>query len=295
MAADGGLETVLAGLAFPECLRWRDGALWFSDIAAGRVHRWCEAEGGALQTVVEGLDRPAGLGWLPGGELLIVEGGARRLLRLDGSLLVEHADLAGHAEQPCNDMVVDALGRAWVGHWGFDYAAGESPRPASLLRVDPDGHVAVAADGLAFPNGCAITSDGRMLIVAETFAARLTAFDIGEDGALTGRREWAALKPASADGLCLDAGGAVWVASPTSGEVMQVQPGGSVGERLRCVEQPLAVALGGADRRMLYIGSSHLFDRVDGRLAFTPPGLLRAERRGRIERVRVAVPGTGLP
>lgn len=284
---------VAGGLAFPECPRWRDGALWFSDIATGTVHRL--RNNGSVETIVGSIDRAAGLGWLPNGELLIAAGTERRLLRHDGLAVALHADLSGLAEHCCNDMLVDTRGRAWVGNWGFDYAAGETPRPASLLRVDADGSVHVAAGELMFPNGMAITPDGGTLIVAETFAARLTAFTIAPDGTLSDRRVWAALRPATADGICLDAAGAVWLASPTTGEVLRVLEGGAVTQRIVAPEQPLAVVLGGPDRRTLYIASSHLFDRVEGRTAFTGREQLRKQRRGRIDSVQVEVAGAGWP
>jgi sugar lactone lactonase YvrE len=292
IAADR-LELLAQGLAFPEGPRWRADALWFSDIHAGRVLRL--GEGAAPVAVAEGLDRPSGLGWLTDGQLLIVEGGARRLLRHDGDALAVHADLAALAEQCCNDMVVGPDGRAWVGNWGFDFIGGEAPRPASLVAVDPDGRARVAAVDLRFPNGSAITPDGRTLLVAETFAARVSAFDIGADGVLSNCRTWARLAPDTADGIALDAEGALWVASPTTRSVIRVRAGGTVTHRVALPEHALAVALGGADRRTLFVACAHLFDETASGRRFVTPARSRALASGKLRRLRVDVPGAGWP
>jgi sugar lactone lactonase YvrE len=198
---------------------------------------------------------------------------------------VTHADLSGFTASPCNDMVVDARGRAYVGNFGFDFEHGEKPRATCLLRVDPDGSAAVAAEEMRFPNGSVITPDGRTLIVGESFGACLTGFTIGADGALSGRREWARLEGAVPDGICLDAENAVWVAWPVSNEVLRVREGGAVAERIPVGRQAIACMLGGPDRRTLFVLSA---DTVHGTEA-------RRLRSARVDAARVAVPGAGLP
>ena len=220
------------GLYFGECPRWHDGRLWYSDFYDHAVHAL--APDGADERVVEVPGQPAGLGWMPDGSLLIVSMLDRRVLRLglDGAL-AEHADLREWAPFHCNDMVVDAAGRAYVGNFGYDVfalLAGEpvEPRPTVLIRIDPDGQVSVAADDLEFPNGTVITPDGRRLIVAESGGLRLSAFDISADGELSNRRVWADLEPHQIrpDGICLDASGAVWVASPAGMAAVAGRRGG---------------------------------------------------------------------
>jgi len=160
----------------------------------------------------------------------------------------------------------------------------EPLRPASLARVDPDGSVHEVAGELMLPNGTVITPDGRTLIVAETAAARLTAFDIAPDGSLSNRRVWALLA-ASADGICLDVEGAIWVASPRTDELLRVVEGGAVLQRIQTERSPKACMLGGDDRRTLYVTTA----------GSVVPEECRAMRSGRIEAVRVEVPGAGLP
>ena len=223
-------KVLLDGLAFPEGPRWRDGRLWFSDM---HYHRVVAVDpDGRSETIAEVPNRPSGLGWLPDGRMLVVSMTDRRLLRLEDSKLVPHAELGAFATFHTNDMVVDAQGRAYVGNFGFDLDAQETPKPAALLRVDPDGTASLAADELMFPNGTVITPDGRTLIVGESFGARLTAFDLADDGSLSNRRVWAAVERAVSDGICLDAEGAIWVASPTSAEVLRVREGGEVTHRV---------------------------------------------------------------
>jgi sugar lactone lactonase YvrE len=287
------LETkvLLDGLDFPESPRWHDGKLWFSDQGTGRVMT-VDLDGDA-ETIVEVPGSPSGLGWLPDGRLLVVSMTDRRLLRLDPGGLVEVADLSELASFHCNDMVVDRQGRAYIGNFGFDLAGQELPKLAEIVLVTSDGAARVVADEMAFPNGTVITPDGRTLIVAESAAARLTAFDIEPDGSLTRRRIWAQFDERGfeslidfertiPDGICLDAEGAIWVASPGgSAEVLRVREGGEVTHRVRVATQPFACMLGGPERRTLFVLTS-----IYGTQATT---------KGRIEMVQVDVPGAGLP
>jgi sugar lactone lactonase YvrE len=240
---------------------------------------------GNAETIVEVPNRPSGLGWLPDGRLLVVSMTDRKILRLDANGLVEHADLFDVSSFHCNDMVVDSKGRAYVGNFGFDSSGQADFKMAELVMADPKGSVTVVADGLAFPNGTVITPDGGTLIVAETYGQRLTAFDVGPDGLLSGRREWAPLQGAVPDGICLDIEGAIWVASPTSSEVLRVLAGGEVTHRLPVSTNAYACMLGGPDRRTLFVCTAESSDRDE----------TRARASGRIEFAGVEVPGTGLP
>ncbi len=271
--------TLVEGLAFAEAPRWHGGCLWFSDFYTRQVSR--VGADGACEPVFEVEGRPSGLGWLPDGRMLVVSMTDRRLLRRDGERLVTVAELAPLAPFDCNDLLVDRHGRAYVGNFGFDLLGKAPLQPTVLIMVTPDGQARVVADDLLFPNGCVLADDGKTLIVAETFGKRLTAFDVAADGSLSGRRVWADLGEASPDGICIDAEGAVWVASPPTSEFLRVRAGGEVTDRVRVANQAIACALGGADGRTLFM--------VTGRLA--KPARALAERVGRIETLQVAVPG----
>jgi sugar lactone lactonase YvrE len=286
MSADLVLEPFLGGLAFPESPRWHDGALWFSDFYDHRVCR-VTADGRA-ETVAEVPGQPSGLGWLPDGRLLVVSMNDRRLLRLDGESLVEAAALSALAPAPCNDMLVDARGRAYIGNFGFDLQRRAPFAPTSLILVTPDGGARTVADDLHFPNGMVLTPDARTLIVAESYGQRLSAFDVMDDGTLERRRTWAQLegKGVAPDGICLDAQGAVWLASPVSREVLRVREGGQVTHRIPTTNQAVACMLGGADRKTLFVLTAWVM---------VTPEQSRAERSGMIHAARVEVAGTGLP
>jgi sugar lactone lactonase YvrE len=281
MAAAGSrAEVVFEGVDFGEGPRWRDGRLWFSDFFQHAV-RALDPVTDAAEVVATVPGRPSGLGWLPDGRLLVVSMTDRRLLRQepDGAL-VEHADLSGVATFHTNDMVVDAVGRAYVGNFGFDLDAGGPMTTAALALVQPDGTVEVAADDLSFPNGAVITPDGRTLILAETLASRLTAFTIDADGRLSDRRHWADAPGAFPDGICLDADGAVWYADPGAPRAVRVTEGGTPDAEVTTTQPCFACALGGPDGHDLYLltaPSSH-HDVVAGAGA------------GRVERALVAIP-----
>src|SRR5262245_45429069 len=275
---------LLDGLAFPEGPRWHDGRLWFSDQHDKRVVAM-DPEGTA-ETIVDVPQQPSGLGWLPDGQMLVVSMLDRRLLRLEGGTLVEHADLSALAPGSCNDMVVDDNGRAYVGNFGFDMYAGAKPAETCVIAVEPDGTARVAAEALGFPNGSVITPDGATLLVGESTAARISAFDIAADGTLSNRRTWAKLEGATVDGMCLDAEGMIWAACPFTGRVLRIREGGDVVDEVKGTHPgAFACMLGGADRTTLFVctAPTHVPDEA------------RAAHGGRIEAVDVDVPGAGRP
>jgi sugar lactone lactonase YvrE len=277
---------VLDGLVFPEGPRWRDGRLVFSDMHDQRVVS-LDLASGAHETVCTVPNQPSGIGWLPDGRMLVVSMTDRRVLRLepDGAL-VEHVDLSELAPYHCNDMVVDEQGRAYVGNFGFEiFAEPITPRTTTLVRVDPDGTAVVAADDLQFPNGMVITADGRTLVVGESMGARLTAFDVADDGSLSNRRTWATLDGHLPDGICLDAEGAIWVACPASGDAVRVLAGGEVTDVVEVSHTAYACMLAGPDRTTLAVcvaPDAH-------------PEVVKAKRSATIEVATVDVPGAGLP
>ena len=247
---------LLDGLVFPESPRWHDDRLWFSDMYACQVMSVGNDGVARIEAGVE--HQPSGLGWLPDGRMLVVSMHDCRLLRHDPQGLSVVAELGDMADYHCNDMVVDRLGRAYIGNFGFGFLGKAPVKPTVLILVTPDGRKRVVAEDLLFPNGSVITPGGDTLIVAESFARRLTAFTIAPDGSLSGRRVWAQLHGASADGICLDAEGAVWVASPVSAEVLRVLEGGAITHRIAVATQGIACMLGGADRQtcLLYTSPS---------------------------------------
>src|SRR4051812_31970625 len=181
-------KVLIDGLMFPEGPRWHDGRLYYSDMAAREVAA-IDMQG-QREVIARVPNRPSGLGALRDGSWLIVSMADRKLLKFTRGELQPFADLSPFAGGDCNDMVVDAQGRAYVGNFGFDFSAGGEFKPTCLALVTPDGKVQKVADEMLFPNGMAITPDGRTLIAAESYGLRLTAFDIAADGSLSGRRLW---------------------------------------------------------------------------------------------------------
>ena len=263
------LSTLFEGGYFFEGPRWRDGRWWVSDFY-GHLVRAIDP-GGAAEEVLEVEQQPSGLGWMPDGSLLVVSMRDHRVLRRspDGEVTV-HADISEHCGGHANDMVVDQRGRAYVGNFGFDLMGGGDPATTNLVRVDPDGSVAVAAEDLMFPNGTVITPDGGTLIVGETAGARYTAFTIDDDGGLSDRRVWAQLAPTpeiapleemipkigfGPDGCALDAEGHIWSADSLGGRACRIAPGGEIVDEIRAPEGFgfFACMLGGDDGRTLLL------------------------------------------
>jgi sugar lactone lactonase YvrE len=277
------LKLLVGGMCFLEGPRWHDGKLFFSDMHARKV--MSVTLDGKAETIVEVPNWPSGLGWLPDGRMLVVSMTDRRLLRLDRDGLKQVADISKLASFHCNDMVVDSKGRSYIGNFGYDLLAGVPAKPAEIVMVTPEGQARVVADGLAFPNGTVITPDGKTLIVGESFGHQMSAFDVAADGSLSNRRVWAKLGESVPDGCCLDADGAIWVATPMTNEVLRVKEGGEVTHRIKTEQMAIACMLGGADRRTLFILSSPSIE----------PDKCVAMKGARIETMQVQVPGAGLP
>lgn len=293
------VETIGDGFAFLECPRWHENRLWFVDFYTYRVYS-AGADGSDVRVEAEVPEQPSGLGWLPDGRLLVVSMKDARVLRRepDGNL-VTHADLSGLVSGHPNDMVVDGRGRAFVGEFGFDLMAGDPLRPASLVRVDPDGTATTVAEDMWFPNGTVITDD-NVLLVGETFGNRTTAFDIADDGSLVNRRTWAQFGdlPGSGsldavlgqvrvapDGCCLDAEGALWIADALGGRAVRVVEGGAVVDEIRAELNVYACMLGGEDGRTLFMCAAPDFHEEARKNA----------REGLLLAARVDVPHAGLP
>jgi sugar lactone lactonase YvrE len=269
-------EVLIEGLKFPESPRWHDDKLWFVDMEGHKVMT-VDLDGNT-ETIVELPNSVSGLGWLPDNRLLIVSVEDCRLLRLDPEGLTEVIDLNRFGTVFLNDMVIDKKGRAYVGNFGFDYFNEKPFAPTKLILVYPNGEAKVVADNMAFPNGTVITPDDKTLIIAETFAAQLTAFDILEDGSLTKRRVWANLKSLVPDGICLDAEEGIWLAAPGRKRVVRVLEGGQITHIVRVENDAYACMLGGPDRKTLFVATSK-----------------HSRDAGRIEFVEVDIPGAGLP
>ncbi|MBA2240971.1 MAG: SMP-30/gluconolactonase/LRE family protein [Solirubrobacterales bacterium] len=259
-------SVLLEGGHFFEGPRWHDGRWWVSDFYAHAV--LTVTPEGSRETVLEVEGQPSGLGWMPDGSMLVVSMKDRQLLRRwPGGEVSVHAELGGLADGHLNDLVVDAGGAAYVGSFGFDLMAGESPRETVLIRVEPDGSSRVVADELRFPNGTLITPDGSTLIVAETIASRLTAFAIAADGSLSDRRVFSQVEPTppleesigalgfAPDGCSLDDEGHIWAADAIGRRCCRVVEGGGIVEQIPAPDGLgiFACALGGVDGRDLLL------------------------------------------
>jgi sugar lactone lactonase YvrE len=269
-------EILIEGLKFPESPRWHDGKLWFSDMDDHKIFT-VDLEGN-LKKIIETKNRPSGLGFLPDGTLLVVTMEDCRLLKLEPDGLIEVADLNKLATFYCNDMVVDKQGRAYIGSFGFDYFNREPFHPAEIILVEQNGNAKIVAKDMAFPNGCVITPDDKTFIVGETFAARLTAFKIMKDGSLIERRIWANLKSVAPDGICLDVEGGIWASAPGRGRVVRVLEGGKITHKVKVTTDAYACMLGGPDRNILFVATS-----------------TASRTGGKIEFIKVDIPGAGLP
>lgn len=305
------LKKLIGGLYFGEGPRWHENKLWFSDFYSHKVMTL--DENNSLETVCEVPSQPSGLGWLPNGDLLIVSMLDRKILRFSEGSISVHADLSEYVAHKCNDMVVGRDGTAYVGNFGMG-DAGESLNSTHLMIVKSDGTVLKGPDNLLFPNGTVITEDGKNLIIAETLGAKLTSFDIEDNGELTNRKLWARTSPLFSlliikflssmgfdlskvdfskysknlhvpDGICLDEKNGIWIASPTTKAVVRIEKGGNITDTINTPKGAFACMLGGKERKTLYVIISNSSD----------PEEAQASPEGEIHSIEVEIPGVGKP
>ncbi len=271
-----GLTPLASGFCFGEGPRWFEGLLWFSDMLGEAVHT-VDLRGSVTTVPLPG-HAPSGLGFRPDGSLLIASTEDRQVLRYDGESVTTIADLADIAPASLGDMVIDSLGRAYIGSQAFQGGV--------IVRVDPDNTVRVVAEDLDFPNGMVIMADRTTLIVAESIGRRLTAFSIGDRGELSDRRLFADRLDGPPDGIALDAAGGVWTSMTLAHQFERITAGGDVTHRIEIGDRAaIACTLGGPQRRTLFLLSSS--DAYPKRLVGT--------RLSRIDMVTVDTPGAGWP
>jgi sugar lactone lactonase YvrE len=272
--------TLLKDLALVESPRWHDDRLIFSDWGAGEV---LSVDLNGARDLVTRIDAmPFCLDRLPDGRLLIVAG-QHLLARESVGTLATYAELGAISTKPWNDIVTDGRGNTYVNNIGFDFPAAEFA-PGLIALITPDGRVRQVAEGLAFPNGMAVTPDNSTLIVAESYGGVLTAYDIAPDGDLGNPRVWADLHGAAPDGICIDAEGAVWFAEVPGRRCVRVREGGEV---LRTISSELgcfACMLGGPEGTTLFVTA-----------AAWPDAMTPGSRTGQILCAEVSVPHAGWP
>lgn len=251
-SANRKAQIVVSGLAFGESPRWHDGRLWLCNWGTGEIIA-VDADGNKEIVLTVPAVLPYSIDWLPDGRLLVISGRDGLLLRQEADgRLVTHADLRSLSESPWNEIVVDGRGNIYVNGGGPPPAPGEHFGPGTIVLITPDGALRQVAEDIAFANGMAVTPDNKTLILAESHASRLTAFDIAADGSLANRRVWADLD-GYPDGICLDAAGAAWYADVPNKHCVRVREGGEVLQTVTVDRGCFACMLGGTDRKTLFI------------------------------------------
>ena len=248
---DQQARLVADGFCFLEAPKWRDGKIWTSDVFGRAVYT--VTPDGQREFVCEIPGRPAGLGFMPDGRLIISSQDERKLMQWTDGRLSVYADLSEVTPYCINDFAIDAKGRIYLGNFGYHYNLGEAQRPANMHRIDPDGRITEVATGMDFPNAAVIVNGGRTLIVNETWVGRVTAFDLTDDGQLLNRRIYAQLGERGPDGMCADAEGAIWVGCYHSGEILRVLEGGEITDRFKFDGSAISCVVGGEDGHTLYM------------------------------------------
>ena len=300
------LKLLVDNVYFSEGPRWHKNKFWFSDFYQRAVFSLDDS--GTLEKIVDIPNQPSGLGWLPNGDMLIVSMHDQKVMRFSNGLLTVHSDLSHLTKYTCNDMVVDNEGHAYIGNFGTT-KHNVDVVPTCLIHVTPEGIASIVANNLEFPNGTVITPDGKKLIVGETYAGRLTSFDINPDKTLSNRKVWAQMMPTwifiitkirrflkqvakesgyavrVPDGICLDEKMGIWVASPTTFEVFRIEEGGHVSDIISTPQRAYACMLGGSDGKTLHISTAN----------DSTPDVAKSKPMGKIYTTRVKYARAGNP
>tara|TARA_B100000767_G_scaffold117097_1_gene111783 strand:- start:2555 stop:3469 length:915 start_codon:yes stop_codon:yes gene_type:complete len=300
------LKLLVDNVYFSEGPRWHKNKFWFSDFYQRAVFSLDDS--GTLEKIVDIPNQPSGLGWLPNGDMLIVSMHDQKVMRFSNGLLTVHSDLSHLTKYTCNDMVVDNEGHAYIGNFGTT-KHNVDVVPTCLIHVTPEGTASIVANNLEFPNGTVITPDGKKLIVGETYAGRLTSFDINPDKTLSNRKVWAQMMPTwifiitkirrflkqvakesgyavrVPDGICLDEKMGIWVASPTTFEVFRIEEGGNVSDIISTPQRAYACMLGGSDGKTLHISTAN----------DSTPDVAKSKPMGKIYTARVNYARAGNP
>jgi sugar lactone lactonase YvrE len=276
----------MTGLTFGEQPRWHEDRLWFSDWGTQEVIA-VDLDGDS-EVILRAPSFPCCVDWLPDGRLLVVSARDGRLLRREPhGALVTHGIVSGLSDPPPgNELVVDGRGNAYLNGGGFNLMAGEEFAPGIVAMIGPDGSARQVADGLSFPNGMLVMPDAQTLIVAESYANRLTAFEIVAGGGLSNRRVWAELGDGVPDGICADAENAVWYADVPNKRCVRVREGGEVLDTVELDRGCFACALGGPDRGSLFMIAT---------VWSGPANMFQGPRTGQVLTTRAPAPGTGWP
>jgi sugar lactone lactonase YvrE len=280
------LHILLEGLAIGESPRWHEGRLWFSNWGMQEVIS-VDLEGKSEVMVRVPTTVPFSIDWLPDGRLLVVSGREGLLLRRESNgSLVTHTDLTSISNYPWNEIVVDGRSNAYINNINFDFPNSQQFAPGIIALITPNGSVRPVADGLAFPNGMAITPDNKTLIVAESYANQLTAFDIDPSGDLSNRRVWANLPGAAPDGICLDAEGAVWYGDVPNQRCVHVREGGEILQTINLDRGCFACMLGGVNTPILFmmVAAWHGTGNMSGMVS-----------TGQVLTIKVSAPAAGWP
>jgi len=277
------VQTLLSGRAFVESPRWHKGRLWFSDWL---THEIVSVDlSGKSDVMFRVASFPFSIDWLPNGRLVATSGTQLLCEQPDGSLAT-YADLSSVCKKGLNEIVVDGRGNIYVNDVGFDLMSGEKFAPGMIVLLAPNGTTRQVADGIAFPNGMAVTPDNSTLIVAESYGKKLTAFDIKPDGGVSNRRVWADLGNGVPDGICIDADNAVWYGDVPNKRCVRVHEGGEVLQVINLDRGCFACILGGADGTTLFMMAAEwhgVSKMTDG------------ARTGQVVTVEAPAPGAGWP
>jgi sugar lactone lactonase YvrE len=244
---------LLSGLTVGESARWHAGRLWLANWGTQQIVA-VDQQGNAEVMATVPTSVPFSIDWLTDGRLMTISGREARLLIQEQptGAWATHTDLSALAST-WNEIVVDGRGNIYVNGSNYNFGRGGDYAPGIIARITPDGKATQVADNIAFPNGMAITPDNKTLIIGESYASRLTAFDIAPDGSLLNRRVWADTPDDHPDGICLDEEGAVWYADVGNHRCVRVREGGEVLNQVDLPDGCFACMLGGDDGKTLFI------------------------------------------
>ncbi len=248
------METLTDNLVFPESLRWHNGQLWFVDMYDGVIYSQTPAQ--PAKPHWRGDIIVGGLGIKSSDDIVFVDKVARKIMGLKSAGPSCVADLTPLGASPLNDLVKMSDGGLYVGEYGYDMAGGEAPTPGNIYYISPKGEIIIAASGVMFGNGLALSEDEKQLYIAETIAGKISVFDIGDDRHLDNRRTLIHFKDGYPDGICMTPKDKIWAAVLGRNEAICVGLDGTIKQRVTSDVPVYDVTLDPTTPQALYIATS---------------------------------------
>ncbi len=270
-APAGDAVAVNSNSPYPEGPVIVGDTVYYAEMGADRVMSW----DGTRNAVVWSRPDCGPTSVARGGEgtLIVLCHHENALARIapDGSTReIIDRDSSGRTFMDPNASINDAKGGVYFSSSGL--FSPSAPAEGAVLYLDKGGKLTRLAEGIHYSNGVALTPDGKTLYVSEHLSRRVLAYDVADDGSLSGKRVFVsldALEPAvpgrgwevGPDGLAVDRAGNLYIAEYGAGHMLIVDKHAHLVTTVPFKEPYVtAMVLGDGDQRLFVTAPVSFYD-----------------------------------